>query len=75
MCGKLLYFTIFSLVAHEKWSECSASHKANKMYNRLVDRAELFTAQCSSISAQRQIKQATPNIPFEDFEVVDEKEA
>jgi len=69
--GKLLYFTIFSLVANEKWSECSGSHKANKIYNRPVDRAELFTEQCSSISAPRQIKQAIPNTSFEDFEVVD----
>jgi hypothetical protein len=69
--GKLLYFTIFSLAANEKWSECSESSKANKTYNRPVDRAELFTAQCSSISAPRQIKQAIPNIPFEDFKVMD----
>jgi hypothetical protein len=44
------------------------------MYNRQVDKAELFTAQCSSISAPRQIKQAIPHIPFKDFEVVDTKE-
>jgi len=44
------------------------------MYHRPVDRAELFTAKCSSISAPRQIKQAIPNILFKDFEVVDAKE-
>jgi hypothetical protein len=72
--GKLLYFTIFSLVSNEKWSECGGNHKANKMYNTPVDRAELFTAKCSCITAPRQIKQAIPNIPSEDLEVVDAKE-
>lgn len=44
------------------------------MYNRPVDRVELFTAKCSSITAPKQIKQDTPNIPIEDFEVVGAKE-
>jgi hypothetical protein len=44
------------------------------MYNTPVDTAELFTAKCSSMTAPRQIKQAIPNIPFEDLEFVDTKE-
>jgi hypothetical protein len=72
--GKLLYFTIFSLVANEKWSECSGNHKANKMYNTPVDTAELFTAKCSSMTASRQIKQGIPNIPVKDLEFVNAKE-
>jgi hypothetical protein len=64
------YYTspYLALLLMKKWSECSGSHKANKMYNRPVDRAELFTAKYNSISALRQIKQAIPNIPFEDFD-------
>jgi hypothetical protein len=70
--GKLLYFTIFSHVANEKWSECSESHRLKKC---TIDQlTELNFSQHNAVVFWVQIKQAILNITFEDFEVVDAKE-